>query len=117
MTDKLDAAGDRVVWETPTEMLDDIWKARAERDHQKEWRLAVIESASAQIDGLFRLLMQAERALKMSTHWQICPDRACDVCQETMNEHVRVQLDIDSIVTKTAQAEFRGRIEGHRPWR
>jgi len=32
MVDKLNHAGDRVVWESPTEMLDDIWKARAERD-------------------------------------------------------------------------------------
>jgi len=33
MVDKLHPqTGDRVVWESPTEMLDDIWKARAERD-------------------------------------------------------------------------------------
>jgi len=33
MTDKLHPrTGDRVVWESPTEMLDDIWQARAERD-------------------------------------------------------------------------------------
>mgnify|MGYP000668032881 CR=1 FL=1 len=35
VTDKLDNAGDRVVWETPTEMLDDIWLARNQRD---TWR-------------------------------------------------------------------------------
>lgn len=32
MTDKLNDVGDRVVWENPTEMLDDIWAARKERD-------------------------------------------------------------------------------------
>jgi hypothetical protein len=32
MVDKLNHAGDRIVWENPMEMLDDIWKARAERD-------------------------------------------------------------------------------------
>jgi hypothetical protein len=32
VVDKLNHAGDRIIWESPTEMLDDIWKARAERD-------------------------------------------------------------------------------------
>ena len=32
MVDKLNAAGDRIIWENPMEMLDDIWLARKQRD-------------------------------------------------------------------------------------
>lgn len=35
MVDKLNAAGDRIVWETPIEMLDDIWLARKQRDEAR----------------------------------------------------------------------------------
>jgi len=35
MTDKLNHVGDRIIWENPMEMLDDIWLARQERDR---WR-------------------------------------------------------------------------------
>ncbi len=35
MVDKLNAAGDRIVWETPMEMLDDIWLARKQRDEAR----------------------------------------------------------------------------------
>lgn len=35
MVDKLNAAGDRIIWETPIEMLDDIWLARKQRDEAR----------------------------------------------------------------------------------
>jgi hypothetical protein len=35
MTDKLNKAGDRIIWMNQMEMLDDIWLARQERDR---WR-------------------------------------------------------------------------------
>jgi hypothetical protein len=35
MSDKVNGAGDRVVWENPMEMLDEIWLARQQRD---DWR-------------------------------------------------------------------------------
>ena len=36
MIDKLNHAGDRIVWENPMEMLDDIWLARKQRDTWRE---------------------------------------------------------------------------------
>jgi hypothetical protein len=35
MVNKLNHVGDRIIWEHPTEMLDDIWLARKQRD---TWR-------------------------------------------------------------------------------
>ena len=61
MTDKLDNAGDRVVWETPTEMLDDIWLARKQRD---TWR-ALAEGMAGCLDSSTEasdLLAQYEEA-------------------------------------------------------
>jgi hypothetical protein len=35
VVDKLNHAGDRIVWENPMEMLDDIWLARKQRDEAR----------------------------------------------------------------------------------
>lgn len=43
MVDKLNHAGDRIVWETPMEMLDDIWLARKQRDEARR-RISDLET-------------------------------------------------------------------------
>lgn len=90
VTDKLNHAGDRIIWENPMEMLDDIWLARKQRDELKQQLDNTIER---------REIMDTYRFRDIKTlQDQIASARQC--VEQAMEEVYAVQAYIESLKDK-----------------